>query len=62
MTNSEKQYLIIILDDDIVGVAEGSIKVENRERSLFYLLKAREVADRIQPNEEEDDDANENSV
>jgi len=32
-------------------VAEGRIRVEDRERSLFYLLKAREVAASINPNE-----------
>ena len=50
MTNGEKQYIISKLDDDIFGVLDGSIKVEDRAHSLLYLLEARKVAEKIQPN------------
>lgn len=51
MTERERQHIIDMLDDDIMAVTEGRIKVEDRERSLFYLMKAREVAEKINPNE-----------
>ena len=51
MTERERQHIVDLIDDDILGVAEGRIRVEDRDRSLFYLLKAREVAANINPKE-----------
>ena len=51
MTERERQHIVDMLDDDIMSVAEGRVKVEDRERSLFYLMKAREIAEKINPTE-----------
>lgn len=59
MTEKERQHIVDLIDDDILGVAEGRIRVEDRDRSLFYLLKAREVAENINPNEWDEEEEQE---